>query len=178
VSVVHGSDEGLLPRVRQIYTLTSIGGKSARGDSFGASLAVGDFNGDRYDDLVVGAPLATVNGVARAGLVQVLYGSLAGPTAVGTRQFSQGPGVNDQAPSNTLYGSALAVGDYNGDGFADLAVGVPKITWNSKVAVGIAWAYYGSTNGVTTINDQLWRMGLPGMLGSPTANDNFGAALA
>jgi hypothetical protein len=180
VSVIYGSETGLPQRERQIITLTTLGGTSKAGDSFGASLATGDFNGDLADDLVIGAPRATADGVERAGLVQVVYGSLfVGLTAVDTRQFTQGPGVNDETPSDTLYGHALAVGDYNGDGISDLAVGVPTITWNSRTAVGIMWAYYGSEeNALSTIDDQLWRMGLTGLLGRPDPFDFYGFALA
>lgn len=179
VSVIYGTNEGLPERARQIITLTTLGGTSAAGDSFGDALATGDFDGDLYDDLVIGAPRATADGVARAGLVQVVYGTILGLTKVNTRQFTQGPGVNDETPSDTGYGSALAVGDYNGDGISDLGVGVPTITWNSRTAVGIFWAYYGSEeNRLSTINDQLWRMGLPGLLGRPDSFDFFGFALA
>jgi hypothetical protein len=180
VSVIYGSEDGLPPRERQTITLTSLGGTSARDDSFGASLATGDFDGDLADDLVIGAPRATADGVKRAGLVQVVYGTaIIGLTRVDTRQFTQGPGVHDETPSDTLYGHALAVGDYNGDGISDLAVGVPTITWNSRTAVGIFWAYYGDeTNRLSTINDQLWRMGLPGLLGRPDSFDFYGWAMA
>ena len=180
VSVIYGSELGLPQRERQIITLSTLGGTSEAGDSFGASLATGDFNGDLADDLVIGALMRTADGVERAGLVQVVYGSLfVGLTAVDTRQFTQGPGVHDETPSDTLYGHALAVGDYNGDGISDLGVGVPAITWNSREAVGIMWAYYGSEeNALSTIDDQLWRMGLTGLLGRPDPFDFYGFALA
>jgi hypothetical protein len=49
------------------------------GDSaFGASIAVGDVNGDRRGDLIVGAPRATVNGVAEAGAAYVIPSSPSG----------------------------------------------------------------------------------------------------
>ncbi|MCC7084686.1 MAG: FG-GAP repeat protein [Pirellulales bacterium] len=180
VSVIYGSDDGLPQRTRQVMTLATLGETSAVGDSFGATLASGDFNGDLASDLVIGAPRATADGVKHAGLVQVVYGTvLNGLTANDTRQFTQGPGVHDKTPSDTLYGHALAVGDYNGDGLSDLAVGVPTITWNSNIATGIAWAYYGSeNNALSTIDDQLWRMGLTGLLGHADSYDYFGWSLA
>ena len=39
------------------------------------SLAVGDINGDGYKNIIIGASSATVNGVAKAGKVYVVYGS-------------------------------------------------------------------------------------------------------
>jgi hypothetical protein len=179
VSIVYSDEFGLSQRFREVIRLSDVGGTSAVGDTFGASLATGDFDGDFFDDLVIGAPLATADGVEDAGLVTVVYGSILGLDTDEVRQFTQGPGVHDETPADTLFGFALAVGDYNGDGISDLAVGVPTITWNSRTAVGIFWAYYGSeANGVSTINDQLWRMGLPGLLGRPDSFDRFGWALA
>ncbi|HKO62935.1 MAG TPA: FG-GAP repeat protein, partial [Pyrinomonadaceae bacterium] len=53
------------------------------GDGLGTSLASGDFNGDGASDLAVSTPSGEVDGILRAGYVQVLYGSEAG-LALGT----------------------------------------------------------------------------------------------
>ena len=44
-------------------------------DQFGSALAAGDFNGDRFDDLAVGAPSETVGAAQSAGAINVLFGS-------------------------------------------------------------------------------------------------------
>ena len=50
-------------------------GDKEAGDGFGYSLATGDFNGDRYDDLAVGVPFEGLDGRDHVGVVQIFYGS-------------------------------------------------------------------------------------------------------
>ena len=61
-------------RLRQ----TQAGGAEEAGDSFGASLATGDFDADGYDDLVIGAPGENASAISNAGVVFVFLGSPSG----------------------------------------------------------------------------------------------------
>ena len=62
-----------------------------------------------------------------AGIVQVLYGSPGGLTASGDQVWHQdSPGIADNPETSDNFGAALATGDFNGDGFDDLVVGVPE----------------------------------------------------
>ncbi|MGW4411437.1 FG-GAP repeat domain-containing protein [Nonomuraea sp. NPDC004702] len=70
-----------------------------------------DFDGDGRADIAVAAPYDD----SRAGSVTVMYGS--GRTVKLTQ-----PG----AEPGDAFGSALAVGDFDGDRCADLAVGVSE----------------------------------------------------
>jgi cysteine-rich repeat protein len=107
VYVYFGSPTG--PSPSPVVGLSSpIGGVT----SFGEALAnLGDINGDGYADFLVGASLGTPGGHAHLYL-----GSSSGPPSA--------PSVTLSAPDGGLFGSSVAgVGDINGDGYPDVAVG-------------------------------------------------------
>jgi hypothetical protein len=82
--------------------------------------------------------------------------------------------------------SGIAKGDFNGDGFADLAIGIPdKDTPSTVQNSGAIVVIYGSTNGLvaptsasTIPNAQFWSQNAPGVPGDSVAGDGFGTALA
>jgi FG-GAP repeat len=92
----------------------------------GAPTATDDFNHDGYADLVVATPRATVNGQPEAGEVTVLYGSALGSSTRTAAVITQSTaGVPGTPEAYDRFGSSYATGDLDGDGYADLAVGVP-----------------------------------------------------
>jgi hypothetical protein len=102
-------------------------------DIFGASLAAGDFDGDGFADLAIGAPGED----DFAGVVHILRGSNVGlrTLAIGVVSllWSQASaGVAGGPEADDSFGSSLAIGDFNGDGFADLAIGAPGKTLASS----------------------------------------------
>jgi hypothetical protein len=147
--------------------------------SAAAAAASGDFNGDGFADLAVGAPYEDVGTVADAGAVNVLYGNAAGLSAAGNQLWHQNVGgVEDSAEPADRFGSALAAGDFNGDGFADLAIGVPFEDVGTVADAGAVNVLYGSPVGLTAAGNELWNQDASGIGNAAEANDRFGLALA
>lgn len=67
--------------------------------------------------------------------------------------------------------------DFNGDGYADLAIGVPGERVRGKDGAGAVNVLYGSTKGLTAKRAQLWSQASRGVRGKPTANEGFGSEL-
>ena len=101
--------------------------ESGFNDRFGSALTnLGDLNGDGIPDLAVGAFLdeASSGGDSREGAVHILFLNSDG-TASSTVKISDNEnGGPTGLEVNDLFGSALTnLGDLNGDGVPDLAVG-------------------------------------------------------
>ncbi|MGI5198593.1 FG-GAP-like repeat-containing protein [Streptomyces sp. CA-288835] len=133
VVVVPGGPDGPVAGAKVKLTQSSPGvpGDSESGDSWGASTAWGDINGDGHADLAVGAPGEDdTSGNAERGSVTILYG----------------PGLNSGSSYATSgvtaagakLGSAVTVGDFNADGKADVfAAGTGKGgNWNVHLTGG------------------------------------------
>jgi FG-GAP repeat len=138
----------------QRWTLdtTGVAGKGQAGAGLGWAVATGDFNGDGYADLAAGAPLMDVGTVKDAGQVLEMLGSKGGLTATGSKVFSQSASVANPVAPQDEFGHALAVGDFNADGYDDLAIGVPGKNNNS----GGVEELFGSQKGLTTTGWKLW----------------------
>ena len=154
-------------------------------DSFGTSLSSSDFNGDGPDDLAIGAATEGVGG--GLGAVHVVYGSspsgLSAISALGDQFWTQdSPNVEDVAEFLDCFGTSLSSGDYNGDGFYDLAIGVPGETTGIVSEGGAVNVIYGSSqNGISPIyvlGDQFWTQDSPNVLDNTESSDRFGTALS
>lgn len=179
VSVMFGGPNGLTSTGVVQFSQASPGVPGEIDDEledFGFALASGDFDGDGIDDLAIGVPRDTVGGVP-AGGVNILYGTVDGPSGIGAQLWTQEtPGIGG-TPSNDRFGSTLATGDFDRDGYDDLAIGVPR-DWIGRVMAGAVNVIYGSAAGLTANGSKRWHQGSVGIPGSNQDLDSFGAALA
>jgi hypothetical protein len=84
-----------------------------------------DFDNNGFDDLAIGAAFDQIGDQEAAGSVTVIMGGSNGLRSNGAQLWHQGvEGVFDVVESHDFFGTALAAGDVNGDGFSDLAIGV------------------------------------------------------
>lgn len=138
--------------------ITVLAGAAATGSAAPAAAAPAtnttplhdDFNGDGYHDLVVAAPSATVKGDREAGFLAVLYGSADGVGTGNRKVVNQStPGVSGTPEPGDGFGSTLTSADFDGDGYADLAVGITGEDVGGVADTGYVTVLFGSARGIT-----------------------------
>lgn len=175
VDVLYGSATG--PEAQnQFFDQNAMSGETSEtGDEFGAALTVGDFNGDGYADLAIGAPGETLAGQGRAGTSHVVYGSATGLSLAGDQQWDQNNLFGAVAADDEL-GASLVAGDFDGDGYDELGIGVPGKEIVAAGA-GLVHVIHGAEDGLDGNQAGLWHQDSPGIAGEAEAGDAFGHAL-
>jgi hypothetical protein len=182
IQILYGTADGLNAENNQFWTQENILGVSLPDEQFGFALAIGDFDGDGTSDLAVSSPGEGRDGMTNVGQVDIIYGYPGtGLTENGTQSFGQGlNGIGGLAEEGDRFGEALISGDFNGDGFADLAVGSSKEGLESDgiTEMGAVNVIYGSADGLQAADDIIFHHGLESVDLEPASGDYFGAALA
>ncbi|ACT94361.1 FG-GAP-like repeat-containing protein [Dyadobacter fermentans] len=157
--VYYGSSSGINSNSPK-STLT-VGQPAYYGNSVSSA---GDFNGDGYGDLIVGA----VNySPISSGAAFMFFGSATG-------LYSQTPVKFESNVANSQMGTSVAcAGDVNGDGYSDILIGAPF--YNSK---GSVFLYKGNNGAGTRNNLRLYNSNLTTPINhTQFAQNNFGAGL-
>ena len=168
VVVRWGGPGGLTPGIADTFLSQYASGSQdppESGDEYGFALASGDFNGDGYADLAVGTP-----GEAS---VSIHYGLPSGIQLAAEHWLT--------APSGSRFGAALAAGDFDLDGWGDLAIGTPQgevYDGSNWIRGGRVWVAYGHFGGLVPLDYQYVDQDVAGVHDIPQAGDEFGAALA
>ncbi|AUB38875.1 Ca2+-binding protein, RTX toxin-related [Nostoc flagelliforme CCNUN1] len=118
--------------------------------------SAGDFNGDGFDDLIIGAPNASANGQRQAGQSYVLFGSSSGFGAsfnLSSLNGSNGFALNGINANDSLGNSVSSAGDFNRDGFDDLIIGARDASFNGKSRAGESYVIFGFAPKATTEED-------------------------
>jgi VCBS repeat protein/FG-GAP repeat protein len=123
-----------------------------------ALIGLGDFDRDGVDDYAVGAMYGGLNG---QGLVRIYSGATGG-------KIFEWVGTTTTLTRNNLLGSALAAGDFNHDGIADLVTGDALFDQYDPVTAiwsrtGGAFVYYGCP-----AYEEIYGAGWPGKNGVPS----------
>ncbi len=139
-----------------------------------------DFDGDGFGDLAIGAPGEAIGSIREAGAVHVLYGGSSGLRSSDDQLFHQNTAglVDGVAEAGDQFGDALAVGDFDADGFDDLAIGASSEDTGGSPDAGFVFVLYGTGSGLRTTGSQSLRQGAGGLEGASEAGDHFGAALS
>ncbi|MBM9578124.1 FG-GAP repeat protein [Leptospira sp. 201903070] len=121
--------------------------------TLGYSLSLGDVNGDGFLDIAA-------SGYPGAGLAQIYHGGINGVSPIPNTSII-GPGSN--------FGSAVRLGDLNGDGFSDLIVN--GNTFNASA--GQLWIFHSGPGGISAIDTSSPTLTLAGV----SSNDSFGISM-
>ncbi len=156
-----GSASG--PSLAPVWTVV---GDRHRGRLGGAVAGAGDVNGDGHDDLLVGAP-GTGGPLSAAGRAYLYLGSPSGPAP-------QPDWIAAAAGYQAMFGAAVSgIGDVNGDGFGDVAVGAPLAS-RGESGEGRIFVWHGGPGGLPPGN----AAGAAWMAEGDQAGARLGAALS
>ncbi|WP_309031659.1 FG-GAP-like repeat-containing protein [Streptomyces alfalfae] len=140
--------------------------------------AVADIDADGYGDFVtrdIGGNFEDMP--YQKGTVRVRYGSASGLSDRTTKITQDTAGVPGAGEEGDEFGTAITAGDVNGDGYADVAVGVPNEDIGTTADAGSVVILKGSRTGLTGTGAQAFDQSKAGVPGASEKGDKFGATV-
>ena len=134
-----------------------INGEAANDYSGQSVASAGDINGDGFDDLIIGADRAALNGI-NSGASYVVFGAAGGFAAnlnLSALNGTNGFQINGEAADDYSGQSVASAGDINGDGFDDLIIGARFADPNGLSASGASYVIFGKATRATAGADSL-----------------------
>ncbi|POX57421.1 hypothetical protein C3492_43790, partial [Streptomyces sp. Ru62] len=143
--------------------------------------SIADVDGDGYGDVVLGAGLEGYQpkGVV-GGSVIVQYGSAGGvsTTRKPVRISQDTAGVPGTGEAYDRFGYDLDTGDVDGDGYADVAIGVMQESISGVSTTGAVTVLRGSAKGLTATGAVSWHQNTAGVPGVNEPYDMFGSQVS
>ncbi len=143
VYILFMNTDGSVKSTEKIDHTTPNGPALGNGDNFGHGVAnIGDLDGNGYDDLAVGAML---DGTGDSGAVHILFMDENGGLAKATEKIEDDNITpNGPALGNGYWfgGSVANIGDFDGNGVNDLAVGANLSPGGGSVATGAVYILF------------------------------------
>ncbi|MFB7242262.1 FG-GAP and VCBS repeat-containing protein [Streptomyces populi] len=143
--------------------------------------SLADVDGDGYADVVLGAGLEGYQpkGVV-GGSVVVRYGGAGGvsSTRKPVRIGQDTAGVPGTGEKYDRFGYDLDTGDVDGDGYADVAIGVMQESISGVSTTGAVTVLRGSSKGLTGTGAVSWHQNTAGVPGADEPYDMFGSQVS
>ncbi|WP_406331610.1 FG-GAP-like repeat-containing protein [Streptomyces sp. NBC_00203] len=152
----------------------------------GDNVAIGDVNGDGYNDLIVGDPTdMVIDGTPqegtghKGGQIAIWPGGVHGvdPAADPILIHQDTAGVPGAAESDDSFGADLSVADVNGDGYGDIVVGVPGEDLGSLRDAGSVILVPGRAGGPTGAGSTAITQDSAAVPGTAERDDRFGSTV-
>jgi hypothetical protein len=156
--------------VRGGSSLTS--GSSITFDPFAVYMhegVIADFDKDGYGDIAIGNSEDSDN----RGAVTIWRGGHSGPGS-STRLTQATAGISGGPEAEDLFGDSVSAGDVNGDGYQDLAIGVPGEALGNIAYAGGVHVLKGGSGGLTGSGSAWFDRNTTGVPGTAVLDDNFG----
>ncbi|MFF7307481.1 VCBS repeat-containing protein [Streptomyces sp. NPDC008137] len=171
-----GSRQGLKP-------YTTVEGADGYRIQGGENLDIGDVDQDGVDDIVVGRAVTGYDSdldtpAAKGGRVTWIPGTSNGPDGTRAAHLNQdSPGVPGSAEAGDGFGTDVRVADVNGDGYPDVATGLPGENLGGVADAGAVVVLRGTAKGLTGTGAQVVTQDTPNVPGAAEKGDTFGKAV-